>query len=85
MKLVKFFQFYFHFFLIFFFPFFNFIFITIFFYLFFIFSTILIELEENNFLDKKTKKKNYITLGILICIMAFLFFITIYQIGVSLK
>ncbi len=36
-------------------------------------------------MDKKTKKKNYITLGILVCIMAFLFFITIYQIGVSLK
>jgi hypothetical protein len=36
-------------------------------------------------MDKKTKRKNYITLGILVLIMAFLFFITIYQIGVSLK
>ena len=36
-------------------------------------------------MDKKTKKKNYITLAILCLIMTFLFFITIYQIGVSLK
>ena len=36
-------------------------------------------------MDKKTKKKNYITLGTLVVIMIFLFFITIYQIGVSLK
>lgn len=36
-------------------------------------------------MDKKTKKKNYITLGILVSVMIFLFFLTIYQIGVSLK
>ena len=36
-------------------------------------------------MDKKTQKKNYITLAILCLIMAFFFFITIYQIGVSLK
>ena len=36
-------------------------------------------------MDKKTKKKNYITLGILVLVMMFLFFLTIYQIGVSLK
>ena len=36
-------------------------------------------------MDKKTKKKNWITLGALILIMIFFFFITIYQIGVSLK
>ena len=36
-------------------------------------------------MDKETKKKNYITLGILVSVMIFLFFLTIYQIGVSLK
>ena len=36
-------------------------------------------------MDKKIKKKNYITLAILCVIMIFFFFITIYQIGVSLK
>ena len=36
-------------------------------------------------MDKKIKTKNYITLVILILIMMVLFFITMYQIGISLK
>jgi hypothetical protein len=36
-------------------------------------------------MDKKTKKKNLITLGILTLVIVFLFFFTIYQIGNSLS
>jgi len=36
-------------------------------------------------MDKKLKKKNLITLGVLAGVIIFFFFITIYQIGVSLK
>jgi len=36
-------------------------------------------------MNKKLKKKNLITLSILVGVIIFFFFITIYQIGVSLK
>ena len=36
-------------------------------------------------MNKKLKKKNLITLGVLVGVIIFFFFITIYQIGVSLK